>query len=85
MTDYLQPAPDVPPELVGRLAVMRMSSGSVAVRAGIKEADVLLEINGKPITTGPQLIEVLDALPRDVDVDVLVSRNGQTLRLTARF
>jgi membrane-associated protease RseP (regulator of RpoE activity) len=59
--------------------------GELAERAGMKEADVLLQIDGKPITSGPQLIEVLDALPRDVDLDVLISRNGQRMRLTARF
>jgi S1-C subfamily serine protease len=85
MTDYVKAAPGVAPELVGKLAVMRMSSGSPADHAGFKEADILLEINGTPITSGPQLLEVLDALSRNVDVGVLVSRNGQTLRLTARF
>lgn len=85
MTDYVKAAPDVPGELVGKLVIMRMGTGSVAERAGMKEADVLLEIDGKPIASGPQLIEVLDALPRDVDLDVLVSRSGQTMRLTARF
>lgn len=81
----MKAAPDVPGELVGKLVIMRMGTGSVAERAGMKEADVLLEIDGKPIASGPQLIEVLDALPRDVDLDVLVSRSGQTMRLTARF
>jgi len=85
MTDYVKAAPGVPTELVGKLAVTRMSTGSPADHAGMKEADILLEINGTPITSGPQLIEVLDGLSKDVDVGVLVSRNGQTLRLTARF
>jgi membrane-associated protease RseP (regulator of RpoE activity) len=62
-----------------------MGLGSAAEKAGMKEADVLLEIDGKPISSGPQLIEVLDGLPRDSGVDVLVSRGGQTTRLTARF
>lgn len=85
MTEYLEAAPDVPADQVGKLSVTRMATDSVAERAGMKEADVLLQVGGKPITSGPQLIEVLDALPRDVDVDVLVSRNGQIMRLTARF
>ena len=58
---------------------------SVAERAGVKEADVVLEIGGKPISSGTQMIGVLDGLPRDVDVDVVVSRNGQIMKLTARF
>jgi S1-C subfamily serine protease len=85
MTRNLQPAPDVPGDLVGKLAVVRIGSGSVADRAGMQEADVLLQIDGKAISSGPQLIEVLDALPRGVNVEVVVSRSGQTVRLAARF
>lgn len=85
MTDYVQSAPDVRAELVGKLVVTRMAPGFPGERAGMKEGDVLLEIGGRPITSGTQLLEVLDAVPRDVDVDVLISRNGQSMRLTARF
>ncbi len=84
-TEYVKAAPGVSDELVGKLAVVHMGLGSAAEKAGMKEADVLLEIDGKPISSGPQLIEVLDGLPRDFGVDVLVSRGGQTVRLTARF
>jgi hypothetical protein len=85
MTDYVKSAPEIPAELVGKLVVTRMGTGMAADQAGIKEGDVLLQIDGKAITSGPQMIEVLDGLPRDVDIEVLVSRNGQNLRLTARF
>jgi hypothetical protein len=84
-TEHVQQAPGVPAELVGKLTVVRMATGSPADRAGMKEADVLLEVNGIPITSGPHLIEVLDALPRNAAVPVLVSRDGQLLSLTAKF
>jgi hypothetical protein len=85
MSDYVKAGPNVSAELVGKLAITRMAPGFPADRAGIKEGDILLEIGGKAITSGTQLIEVLDTLPRDVDIDVLISRNGQAMRLTARF
>lgn len=85
MTDYVQPGPDVRAELVGKLVVTRMATGLPGERAGMKEGDIVLEIGGKAITSGPQLLEVLDGVPRDVDVEVLVFRNGETMRLVARF
>jgi S1-C subfamily serine protease len=84
-TEYVKAAPNVPDELVGKLTIAQMGTGFPADRAGMKEGDVLLEIGGRVITSGPQLIEVLDSLPKNVDIDVLISRNGQTMRLTARF
>lgn len=84
-TEHVKAGPNVPADLVGKLAIAHMGFGTVAERAGIKERDILLEIDGKAITSGPQLIEVLDALPRDVGVDVVVSRDGQIMRLSARF
>lgn len=84
-TDYVKAAPDVPVDLVGKLVVTAMISGAPADRAGLKEGDILLELGGSPITSGPQLIEVLDSLPTGEDVDALISRNGQQMRLTARF
>lgn len=85
MMQYVQAASGTPPELVGKLVVARIAPGSVAERAGMKEADVVLEIGGKAISSGTQMIGVLDALQRDVDVDVVVSRNDQIMKLTARF
>ncbi len=73
------------PELAGKLIVRNMALGSVADKAGMREGDAVLEINGTPIASGQILIKTLDALPRGVDIDVVVSRAGETLSLKARF
>lgn len=84
-SDYVKAAQDVPAELVGKLVITHIATGGPAHQAGIKEGDILLEVGGKPITSGPQLLEVLEVQPRNEDVDVLISRERQLVRLAVRF
>lgn len=76
---------DVPEDIVGKLQVRAVGSGTVAQKAGVMPLDVLLEINGKPIDSGAGLIQTLEALPQGVDIEVLVQRAGMKVRLIARF
>lgn len=54
-----------------------------AARAGIKPEDVIVEINGKPIHDGDQLIDLVAAIPIGTKVPIVIVRNGnrQTLQV----
>lgn len=84
-SDYVKAGQDVPAELVGKLVITHIATGGPAHTAGIREGDILLEVGGKPITSGPQLLEVLDVQPRGEAVEVLISRKRQLMRMTVQF
>jgi serine protease Do len=54
-----------------------------AARAGIKPEDVIVEIDGKPIHDGNQLIDLVASIPISTKVPIVVVRNGnrQTLQV----
>jgi serine protease Do len=54
-----------------------------AARAGIKPEDVIIEIDGKPIQDGDQLIDMVASIPIGTKVPIVVLRNGdrQTLQV----
>lgn len=81
----LEAGPYVPKELIGKSVVSRVESGSAGQEAGVKEGDLLLEINGTPIPSGRELYKILETVPRGVDVDVVVYRFGETVKLKARL
>ncbi|HTQ36909.1 MAG TPA: HEAT repeat domain-containing protein [Steroidobacteraceae bacterium] len=84
-TTLMEAGPSAPQELVGKPVVMRVLPDSVAEEAGLMEGDVLLEINNAGFSSAAEMITVLDAVPRGVDVDVVVYRSGEKLTLKARF
>jgi serine protease Do len=47
-----------------------------AARAGIKPEDVIVEIDGKPIHDGDQLIDMVAAIPIGTKVPIVIVRNG---------
>ena len=64
--------------------VTHVYSDTPAAKAGIHPGDVILKVNGKPLTDGSQLLRVLGGLPLGKPVDVSVMRDGKptTLRVT---
>jgi S1-C subfamily serine protease len=72
-------------ELSQESAVLAASveSGSPAERAGVKSRDIILGLDGAPITGGDDLIRALagDKIGRTVELDILRSGSRQTLPL----
>jgi hypothetical protein len=81
----VQSGPLVPKELVGKVIITDVGSESIAGNAGVTKEDVLLEINGAEILSFADIARTLENVPRDVDVDVLVYRSGEKVKLKARF
>jgi hypothetical protein len=74
-----------PKELVGKPMVATVQAGSVAQKAGMQFADVLLEINGTQIPSPEAVPGIVATIPTGVDVDLLVNRYLENVTLKARF
>ncbi len=70
------------PEARGAL-VQYVEPGKPADRAGVQKGDVVVEIDGKKISTNRELIDHISYLPVGSKVDITVIRNGQRRTLTA--
>ena len=53
--------------------------------AGMKQEDVIIEINGKPVSNGDQLIDVVAATPVDSTVPIVVMRDGERKTLNVKI
>lgn len=84
-TSLVESGPYVPQELVGKVVVVRVIPESVAQKAGLKEEDVLVEINGVKILSVNDMTNAVGNSPRAVEVDVVVLRSGETVKLKAAF
>jgi regulator of sigma E protease len=62
--------------------VPAVSPGEVADRAGIKPGDVILAVDGRPITFATDLKEAISSRPEQL-VTITVLRDGQTLDIQA--
>ncbi len=65
------------------IVITRTQAGSPAQKAGLKAQDIVLSIQGKPITSGHQgLFKVADLVPGE-EITIEVLRNNQKLAFTA--
>jgi uncharacterized iron-regulated protein len=62
------------------LLIKRVWPGSAAAKAGMKDGDILLSVDGKTLNTVKDIHNVLKSSPYEAHV-YQVSRSGQTLRL----
>jgi membrane-associated protease RseP (regulator of RpoE activity) len=60
------------------LVVENVQEGSAAAKAGLKNNDILLEFNGKPVPANPRdFAKQLDAVKAKTPVDAIVLRKGK--------
>ena len=61
--------------------VNKVFPGSPAEKGGIKETDIVMAIDGKPIKDGRELLAVVASLPIGKKVETIVLRDGQEKKL----
>jgi serine protease Do len=64
--------------------VQSVEPGKPADKAGIRNGDIVVEVNGKPIRNNRELIDTISYLPIGSEVKVGVLREGKRVTLTAR-
>jgi S1-C subfamily serine protease len=65
--------------------VNSVNPGGPAERAGIKQGDVILQLNGKNIDSGNELRNEVAALSPGTDVNLTISRDGSQHQIRARL
>jgi len=66
----------------GAVAIRDVGRDTPAGQAGVQRGDILLSMNGKPVETLAQVIDIVGkASPGDI-FDLVVMRNGQTVNLS---
>ena len=82
VTDQVREGFNLPPNTQGAL-VQYVEPDKPAARAGLQPGDVVVEIDGRQITTNRELIDYISYLPVGTKVNVTVIRNGQRRTLSA--
>ena len=66
------------------VVVVRVKSGSTAEEMGVREGDIVLEVNRKPVNSIKSYERAVSGLAKDQAVLLLLKRKGQTIYLTLR-
>jgi hypothetical protein len=66
-------------------SVMRVSTGSVAERAGVRSGDVITKLKGQDIRTSMDVVRTMAGMAAGTKTQVTVVRDGKPLVLTAQF
>ena len=64
--------------------VVRVKPGSAAEEMGVREGDIILEVNRKPVSSLESYERAVSGLDTDKSVLLLLKRKGQTIYLTLR-
>jgi serine protease Do len=66
------------------VVVVRVKSGSTAEEMGVREGDIILEVNRKAVSSLKSYERAASGLAKDQAVLLLIKRKGQTIYLTLR-
>jgi serine protease Do len=84
---------DLTEELAGRyglkssergVVIVRVKPGSTAEELGVREGDIVLEVNRQTVTSVKTFERIAGKLPKDQAVLLLLKRQGRTIYLTLR-
>lgn len=64
--------------------VVRVKSGSTAEELGVREGDIVVEVNRQAVTSVKTYERIAGKLPKDQSVLLLLKRQGRTIYLTLR-
>lgn len=67
------------------VAILQVSSGSVAEKAGIRAEDLLVEIDGKPIKNTDDARTQLKEAGNKQAYPIVIDRNGQRIQIEIKF
>jgi len=66
------------------VVVVRVKPGSQAEELGVREGDIILEVNRQAVTSLKAYEKIASKLPKDHAVLILLKRQGRTIYLTLR-
>jgi serine protease Do len=66
------------------VVIVRVKSGSTAEELGVREGDIVLEVNRQAVTSVKAFERIAGKLPNDHAVLLLLKRQGRTIYLTLR-
>lgn len=66
------------------VVIVRVKPGSTAEEMGVREGDIILEINRQPVPSVKVFERIAGKLPKDQAVLLLLKRQGRTIYLTLR-
>jgi serine protease Do len=64
--------------------IVRVKPGSTAEELGVREGDIVLEVNRQPVSSVKIFERIAGKLPKDQAVLLLLKRQGRTIYLTLR-
>lgn len=82
---YLGSIPDMAAPATKGLRLTGVRAGSPADSAGLKAGDIVVELAGKPVSDLQTYSDALYANKPGDEVDIIVLRNGERLRLRAKL
>jgi serine protease Do len=66
------------------VVITRVKPGSTAEEMGVREGDIVVEVNRKPVTSLKAYERIVSGLAKDQAVLLLLKRQGRTMYLTLR-
>jgi len=66
------------------VVIVRVKPGSTAEEMSVREGDIVLEVNRKPVNSIKSYERAVSGLAKDQAVLLLLKRKGQTIYLTLR-